>query len=111
MAGRKCTLRPTVIVLPSVERDLDRDCSVRWSQHLYDGAGTRHNLSSGYHTAAGLLEQARRMGSTLRMAVPISPAAAPGQALWISQLEYRCNPIHTLAPIEVQVSVHLEISP
>jgi hypothetical protein len=101
----------TVIVLPSVERDLDRDCSVRWSQHLYDGQGTRHNLASGYQTSAGLIEQAQRMGNTLRMAVPISPAAAPGSALWISQLEYRCNPIHTLAPIEVQLSIPLEISP
>ena len=101
----------TVIVLPSVERDLDRDCNVHWSQHLYDGQGTRHNLASGYQTSAGLIEQAQRMGATLRMAVPISSAAAPGQALWVSQLEYRCNPIHTIAPIEVQVSVSFEISP
>ena len=101
----------TVIVLPSVERDLDRDCNVHWSQHLYDGAGTRHNLAGGYQTANGLIEQAQRMGATLRMAVPISAAAAPGQALWVSQLEYRCNPMHVLAPIEVQLSVSFEISP
>jgi hypothetical protein len=94
-----------VVLSMPVRRQLSRDCSVHFYRHLFDGGGHRiDNVGEGFLTADGLRVQASRMGPDwMRLTVPIPAEAQPGSALLVSQLEYSCNPVHSIWPIQVNL--------
>ena len=96
-----------------VRRDLDRNCSVQFSRHLIDGRGIRFDLTKepGMMTAAGLRAMDAAMGGYLRLAVDVPEAAAPGPAIFATDLSYACNPIHRAWPIEVSLEILFVIEP
>ena len=96
-----------------VRRDLDRNCSVSFSRHLIDGRGVRFDLlkEPGVMTAAGLRAMDAAMGGYLRLAVEVPAGAAPGPAIFATDLSYACNPIHRAWPIDVSLSLLFVIKP
>lgn len=96
-----------------VRRDLERDCSVVFSRHIVDVRGIRFEVSKepGVMTAAGLRAMDAAMGSYLRLAVEVPEQAAPGQAAFVTELSYACNPIHRAWPIEVSMPLLFLIQP
>lgn len=96
-----------------VRRDLDRECSVMFSRHIIDVRGIRFELTKepGVMTAAGLRAMDAAMGKYLRLAVEVPEQAAPGQAAFVTELSYACNPVHRAWPIEVSMPLLFLIQP
>lgn len=96
-----------------VRRDLDRECSVVFSRHIIDVRGIRFDISTapGVMTAAGLRAMDAAMGAYLRLAVEVPEQAAPGQAAFVTELSYACNPVHRAWPIEVSMPLLFLIQP
>ena len=101
----------TAYFVADVRRDLDRDCSVRFSRYLIDGAGVRHDFAVDPRvmTADGLRAMDTLMAGKLRLAVEIPRGANPGRATYTTELIYVCNPLHKWWPIEVSMPLRFVI--
>jgi hypothetical protein len=96
----------------TVWRDLERNCSVQFSRHIFDAAGVRWDvLSSTNMTAAALRQLDEQAPGHLRLAVPIPAGAAVGPAKLVTPLEYQCNPWHGIRPIESTMTIDFEVLP
>lgn len=95
-----------------VTRQLERDCTARWSRHIIDAAGIRHEYE-GVHlaTAKTLRDIERLQGPWIRTTLAIPPGIAPGRAVLASEVEYECNPIHALWPIRMSLFFPFEVLP
>lgn len=95
-----------------VRRDLDRKCSVKYTRMMYDSSGRRFwetpELSMSY---SALSDMDAKMRSRLELIVSIPDDAPVGSVTMITDLQYKCNPIHALWPIQVTTSVETEILP
>lgn len=99
-------------ITASVKRDLTRDCAVTFTRYLVDKDKVRHDMGGAqYMTAAALQQMDRDTPDGLRMAVRIPPDMPVGEATLITVLEYRCNPVHALWPIDVLMLIQLYILP
>jgi len=95
-----------------VTRDLTRKCSVTFSRHAFDSAGTRLDLVGQTTMTAFALEQLELIDAgKLKLAIQIPEFAKPGPAVLITPLVYTCNAWHGLRPIEYTMTVNFEISP
>lgn len=84
----------------SVQRNLRRQCSTRYSKHLLDAAGVEHDiLASQTISYKTMLDMEHRMGPWFRIGVTIPPALPAGRATLFVDEEYVCNPLHYLFPI------------
>lgn len=93
-----------------VRRDLDRECSVRFSRYLIDGAGVRHEFAVDLlMTPDGLRAMNILMAGKLRIAVEVPRGANPGKAVHTTELFYICNPLHKWWPIEVSMPLRFVI--
>ena len=96
----------------SVTRDLTRRCSVTFSRHMFDSAGTRIDLVGTTQMTAQALEGLERENpGRLKMAVPIPSYVALGHARLVTPLSYVCNAWHGLRPIEITMEVDFEVVP
>jgi hypothetical protein len=96
----------------TVWRDLDRNCSVAFSRHIFDAAGVRWDvLASANMTAFALRQLDEQAPGHLRLAVPIPAGAAVGPAKLVTPLEYQCNPWHGIRPIESTMTIDFEVLP
>ena len=85
-----------------VRRDLDRECSVRFSRHFIDAGGVRFDYAGqAGMTAAGLRDMNTRMQNGFRLASVIPAGALPGYGEVVTELFYVCNPMQLIWPIEV----------
>lgn len=101
----------TAYINAHVKRDLSRDCPVRFSRYLYSG-GVRHEISGvQYMSAAAIADMDKQMPDALRLAVRIPADVPVGSATLVTALEYTCNPIHTIYPIEVLLEMRLVVLP
>ena len=102
----------TAYVNAKVERDTGRDCTVTFVRYLMDANKARHDIGgTQYMTAAALQQMERDMPDSLRLAVRIPADVPVGPATLVTALEYRCNPIHALYPIDVLLEIRLEVLP
>ena len=102
----------TAYVNAKVERDTGRDCTVTFVRYLMDANKARHDIGgTQYMTAAALQQMERDMPDSLRLAVRIPADVPVGPAALVTALEYRCNPIHALYPIDVLLEIRLEVLP
>ena len=86
----------------NVMRDLDRDCSVRFSRHFIDSGGVRFDYAGiSEITAGGLREMSKRMQDGFRVAAVIPAGAVPGYGDLVTELFYTCNPMQIIWPIQV----------
>lgn len=101
----------TMFINANVKRDLSRECSTRFSRYLYSN-GVRHEISgSQYMSAAAIADMDKQMPDALRMAVRIPPDIVPGPATLVTALEYTCNPLHQVWPIDVLMRMNVRILP
>lgn len=102
----------TVYVTATVERDVGRDCTVNFVRYLIDANKARHDIGgTQYMTAAALQQMERDMPDSLRLAVHIPADAPVGPATLVTALEYRCNPLHALWPMDVLLEMKLKVLP
>jgi hypothetical protein len=95
-----------------VQRDLSRGCSVRFSRHMFDSAGTRIDLHpETVMTAAALVGLEAASPGRLNLAIVMPAYAAPGPAKLVTPLYYRCNVWHSLQPIESTMVIEFNIQP
>ena len=96
-----------------VRRDLDRECSVIFSRHMIDGAGVRHDFAKDPRvmTSDGIRAMDLLMAGRLRLAVEIPRGANPGPAVYTTELQYSCNPLHRIWPIDVTMPLRFRIEP
>lgn len=102
----------TAYVDASVKRDVGRNCTVTFVRYLVDVNKVRHDIgATQYMTAAALEQMERDMPKSLKLAVRIPNDVPVGHAQLITALEYRCNPMHLIAPIDVLLKMDLKILP
>ena len=95
-----------------VRRETWRKCDVEFSRFFIDAAGTRWEITPyTYVTAKGLGSFETLSPDRLRLPIPIPAGAAPGPAVAVIPLAYRCNIVHTLAPIDVVLEYKFEVLP
>ena len=102
----------TAYINATVERDTGRDCTVNFVHYLIDTNKTKHNIGgTQYMTASALQQMERDMPNSLRLAVRIPADVQVGPATLVTALEYRCNPMHALWPIDVLLEIQLKVLP
>ena len=102
----------TAYINATVERDTGRDCTVNFVHYLIDTNKTKHNIGgTQYMTASALRQMERDMPDSLRLAVRIPADVPVGPATLVTALEYRCNPMHALWPIDVLLEMQLKVLP
>lgn len=102
----------TLFVNADVQRDISRGCTATFSRYIFDSKRVRHDLGGGaYMGAAGIAAMEHDAPGQLRIAVIVPPGAAIGRAQLITSIEYQCNPVHALWPIEVLLRMDIEVLP
>ena len=102
----------TAYVNATVKRDVGRDCTVNFVRYLIDANKARHDIGgTQYMTAAALQQMERDMPDSLRLAVRIPADVPVGPATLVTALEYRCNPLHALWPMDVLLEMKLKVLP
>ena len=102
----------TAYVNATVERDVGRGCTANFVRYLIDANKARHDIGgTQYMTAAALAQMERDMPDSLRLAVRIPADVPVGPATLVTALEYRCNPMHSLWPIDVLMLIDLKVLP
>ena len=99
----------TAIFAIPVRWDLTRRCESRFSRYLFDAAGTRFDLGSGYLTPIRIREIERATPGRLLVAIHIPAMMAPGPAILASEQAYACNKVHAIWPIQVSTQVHFTV--
>lgn len=97
-----------------VRRDLDRECDVSFSRFIIDGAGYRHDIiTKGPATmsAKAIREQDGLMNHRLLITVITPPGGVPGDAVYLTNLDYICNPTHHIKPIRVVIVIPFKLLP
>lgn len=93
-----------------VKRNLDRNCSVDFNRYFFDSNGERFDISTNQHMNASAVRELdnQRPGELLfQFQVPYT--AAHGPATLVTSLDYVCNPLHTLHPIQIIMVNQMEI--
>ena len=101
----------TVNLVADVRRDTDRGCSARFTRHIYDGAGSRHDLEGvQIINSDGIIDIERRTPGQLHVSLRVPSSATPGGASLVTNLDYTCNPLHGLWPIHVVTEIPFTIT-
>lgn len=101
------------IIKLDVRRDLARKCSVTYSRMFFDAKGARFEVTSGQQvmSAAAIEESNKRAPNTLRLSIMVPTKASPGVGALITTLDYACNPVHQLYPVQVLITMDIEVLP
>jgi len=93
-----------------VTRQLERQCSVQFSRHMFDSTGMRIDIAPLTNMSAEALENMDGvMDGRLKLRVSIPHGASPGPAKFVTVLDYRCNPLHYVYPIHILMTVDFEV--
>jgi hypothetical protein len=92
-----------VVIKARAHRDLSRKCSAIYSRMFIDSRGNMFDLTEGTRmvNADTITEMNRRSPDGLTIKVQIPANAEPGPAVVMTALEYVCNPLHQIYPIQV----------
>lgn len=100
----------TMFLNANVERASERDCAVRFSRYLVDSNKVRHEIvPAGFMLSTALKDLERESPNQLRIALRVPVAAAPGPGALVTNLEYQCNPLHSVWPIDVLLRMDIEV--
>lgn len=101
-----------VYITASVKRDLTRDCAATFTRYLVDANKVRHDMGGAqYMTATAIQQMDRDTPDSLRMAVRVPADMPVGKATLVTVLEYRCNPVHVLWPIDMVIEMKVKVLP
>jgi hypothetical protein len=104
-AGKPATLRA------KVWRDPTRPCAASFSRYIFDSTGARFYLDASFATAAMIQSMERSRPGELVLTVDMPTALAAGPARLVTALQYRCNKVHSLWPIEVTTELPFTVRP
>lgn len=90
-----------VTIRARVWRDKTRNCSVVMSRSVFDAESVRWDYPVARFTDELIDRMELATPSELRVSVMVPPSAVVGEAHLVSVLEYRCNRVHSIWPIEV----------
>ena len=100
-----------VTITAQVWRDQDRNCSVQMSRSVFDAMGARSDFPVTRFSDQLIDDMERKTPGILRVSFVVPPNAATGTAELVSVLDYRCNRVHSLWPIEVTTQMPFEVVP
>lgn len=100
-----------IVFRADVWRDPNRKCSVSMSRSIFDGVGNRWDYPVSNFSQDLISRMERDTPGEMRAALVIPPGAEPGDSEMVSVLSYRCNRVHSLAPIEVTTHIPFTILP
>jgi hypothetical protein len=100
-----------VVLKADVWRDVSRHCSAEFARYVFDAAGARFDLGNSIATDAMIRDMERRQPGRLVVAIDIPEAAAVGPARMVTTLQYRCNKVHSLWPIETTTEIPFTVLP
>ena len=89
-----------------VNRDQSKRCDSAVTAVLFDSAGTRYLLSGTQIYNAPTLDHIDTISPGLMAAAaPVPLSASKGKGHVVISLSYRCNPLHTVWPIEAMMDI------
>jgi hypothetical protein len=104
-SGEYVTIRATV------RRDVSRKCAADFSRYIFASNGARFDLGR-HHASPELIQEVAKMNPTgLSVSVMVPEGAETGPARLVTALEYECNKVHALWPIEVTTVLPFTILP
>lgn len=93
--GERVTIRAKVV------RDTSRNCSATMARSVFDAAEVRFDYPLHKVPDAVIDQMEKATPGQLAISIMIPHGAASGVAQLVSALEYRCNRVHAIWPIEV----------
>ena len=100
-----------VVIRASVQRDLTRQCSAEFTRYIFDSERTRWYLDSGQASPALIETLEVKSPGRLAVAFRVPDDAAPGVGSLEAVLDYRCNKVHYLWPIQVTTDLPFTVLP
>jgi hypothetical protein len=94
-----------VVIRATVHRDTKRECSAEFTRYVFDAARTRWYLDSGQASPALIETLEERSPGHLAVAFRVPEDAAPGGGTLETVLDYRCNKVHYLWPVQVTTAL------
>lgn len=94
----------TVTIHATVSRDMTRRCSADMSRYVFDSGNTRFDLGTSFFTPEVIRDMETRAPGRLTISIKVPEDAKSGPARMVSVLNYRCNRVHNIYPIEVTAS-------
>jgi hypothetical protein len=95
-----------LVVKADVRRDVSRSCSFRSTKTLYDGHGVKLVEYPELRLSASTLHSRTLMfKDKLSLSVPTPEGMSPGPVVLKVLLEYECNPLHRVWPIQVRLEI------
>jgi hypothetical protein len=95
----------------TVWRDTTRSCAAEFSRFIFDSAGSRHDLGNSNVTAEMIQSMEKAAPGKLTISVQIPQSVALGQAKLVTALQYRCNKVHAIWPIETTTELPFTVLP
>lgn len=98
-----------VTIRAKVWRDKSRNCSAVMSRSVFDATMVRFDYPVTRFSDAIIDRMEKDKPGELRVSIIVPPNASPGMADLVSVLEYRCNRVHAIWPIEVTTNMHFTV--
>ena len=94
-----------VTIRAKVWRDRSRNCSAVMSRSVFDAQHVRWDYPLTRFSDAMIDRMESAAPGELRVSVVVPSSASAGTAQLVSVLEYRCNRVHAIWPIEVTTTM------
>jgi hypothetical protein len=101
----------TAVFKATVWRDPTRKCSAEFSRFIFDSSGARHDLGKSTATAEMISSMEKESPGMLTVSVQIPIDVATGHAKMVTALQYRCNKVHAVWPIETTTELPFTVLP
>lgn len=95
----------------TVKRDPTRECSAEFSRFIFDAAGARYDLGANIASAEMIRAIELKHPGRMLVTIKLPENIQAGLARMTTVLEYRCNKIHRLWPIEVTTNMPFTVLP
>ena len=100
-----------VTIRSQVRREVDRNCSADFSRFVFDSGGSRYDLGTSSATAEMIRVMERKSPGVLAITIRLPDGMQAGSADLTTALQYRCNKVHYLWPIEVTTHMPFRVLP
>lgn len=99
-----------LMLVAEVRRDVKRGCSAFFTRHLYTPAGYRYDLEGLQFASASQIEDIEdRQPGRLALIIELPASITAGTAHLVTNLQYRCNPLHMLWPINITTDISFTV--
>lgn len=100
-----------ITIKAAVRRDVRRNCSAEFSRYIFDSSNTRFDVGTQVASAELVKAINERSPNELKVSFIVPQTASPGSAWMETVLQYHCNKVHRIWPIEVTTRMPFEVLP